>query len=41
MEHEYIDVADVENHRHLSSQRGKQLPEADEKKVRLRSCKCY
>ena len=35
MEHEYIDVADVENHQHLSPQGGKRLPEKEEKKVRL------
>ena len=35
VEHEYIDVADVENHQYLSSQGGKRLPETEGKKVRL------
>ena len=41
VEHEYINVADVKNRPHLSSQGGKRLPGTEEKKVRLRYCECY
>ena len=35
VEHEYVDIADVKNEQHPSSQSGRQLPDIEKKKVRL------